>query len=677
MRRLLALAVLQLFPSLLLLCPTGVLCSLSASRIDPSLIGSRCSSTHTASPPLALCATAVSPCACPLRCVVGRCVACSPVVRTVYGSVVGYELSGVNHYLGLPFAAPPVGPLRFRQPTPPEPWPDTRPAYLHGSICPQIISGDLWLGDEDCLYLNVYSPSNVTAASRLPVLVWLYGGAFVFGDGYEFGLYSATNLINSHRSYIVVTLNYRLAALGFLALNSLRAASSTNSSGNVGIWDQIAAMEWVRDNIASFGGDPERVTLAGESAGAMSVCIHLASRHSRGLFSAAVMESGTCDSDTFFVSYEASVGWSEVFAHSVGCEGDDSEAMVECLQRLPVDKLVQPSKINTSTQSHTQRQATLIDASTAVPPSPFDLHLLPNSLKTVQLLYSHALSLSSLAASNSSVTPIPLPMLYPTIPWTPTIDSSLLLQTPLASIESGDWARVPLVIGTNKDEGTIFLSQLYSILPGQLHDPLIASDLPLILRHVFGNDSSLIQSVLDTYPTSAYPTVRNLTEVLLRDWFFACPSRRVAAAVTGDAAARGGSESGGSVWLYEFSYMGDWVEDGELGVYHSSELEFVFDNAWPPLVHSFSARDQRMADTVGAYWANLVVHRDVNVGERTEVTWERWTAADRKSVRLEVPAQAEKALHAAVCDFWDAAVAKRRNVTHHDSDRSTAHVTID
>ena len=461
------------------------------------------------------------------------------------------------------------------------------------------------------------------------------------------------------------------AALGFLALDALRRDSASNSSGNAAIWDQLAALEWVRDNIAAFGGDPSRVTLAGESAGAMSVCIHLASRHSRGLFSAAVMESGTCDSDTFFVPFAASAEWSRVFANSVGCPGNDSEAMVECLQQLPVDVLVQPSKVNaTDAQRVTADKASPI----AVPLSPFELHRLPNSLKTVQLLYSHAIPLSALAASNGSVTPTPLPMLYPTIPWTPTIDSALLLDAPLASIQAGDWNRVPLVVGTNKDEGTIFIQQLYSILPGQLHDPLVASDLPLLLRHVFGNDSAVVAAVLATYPISAYPSVNNLTEALLRDWFFACPSRRLAAAVSGGAA---GGNSSGRVWLYEFGYIGDWVEDRSLGVYHSSELEFVFDNQWPPLIHAFSARDAVMAATFGAYWANLLHHGDVNVGERTPLTWEQWTAAEQRSVRLDVPVQAEAALHKAVCDFWDALTAKRNHTASSSAGRRAADIAAE
>ena len=664
MRMLAACLPLQLLLGALLCTTACALTYPTASPVDPTLIGLKSASQLRAA--LFHSATARSPqlTDSSTRCAV-LCCASSDVVQTVYGGVEGYTAYGVNHYLGIPFAAPPVGPLRFRQPQPPEPWKDTRHAFLSGSPCPQVLDGQLWIGREDCLYLNVYSPANASTSGPLPVLVWLYGGAFVFGDGYEFGLYSATQLVSTHRSYIVVTLNYRLAALGFLALDSLRANSTHNSSGNLGIWDQLAALQWVQANIAAFGGDPSQVTIVGESAGAMSVCIHMASRLSRGLFSAAVMESGTCDSETFYVPFEANVQWSVLFANAVGCSGADSAELLDCLQRVPVDKLVLTASVNSSTPPVPQPRLRLAAAAlptSAASASYVDLRGLPNTLETVRRLYSHDIPLSSLAVSNGSTPPVPLPVLYPTIPWTPTLDGALLLDTPLASIRSGDWARVPLVIGTNKDEGTLFLSQLYSILPGQLHDPLVDSDLPLILYHVF-NDSSVVDAVLAAYPLSAYPSVNNLTAVILRDYVFACPSRRVAAAASS-------ANSSGAVWLYEFEYVGDWVEDASLGVYHSSELEFVFDNAWPPLVHSFSKRDQRMADAFGAYWANLVVHGDVNEGETVERHWPAWTSDEQRSVRLDVPVQADSRLHADTCDFWDSLADQRRNTTRSASSRS-------
>ena len=220
--------------------------------------------------------------------------------------------------------------------------------------------------------------------------------------------------------------------------------------------------------------------------------------------------------------------------------------------------------------------------------------------------------------------------------------------------------------------------QLYSILPGgAIHDPLIASDLPVILAHMLGgaNNSQLIAAVLAAYPIDAFPTVNNLTEAILRDYVFACPSRRLAAAVSGSG--------NGSVWLYEFDYVGTWVEDSSLGVYHSSELEFVFANSWPPLVHPFSQRDLTMASTIGAYWTNLIRAADVNEGgEHTPLQWVRWRAADKSSLRLDVPVRAETAIHSAVCDLWDSVAAIHRTrpqplPTHSSDGRRTDDVRIE
>ena len=609
------------------------------------------------------------------------------MVTTQSGDVEGYTAFSVNHYLGIPFAAPPVGSLRFAPPTAPASWSGTRHCFLHGNICPQEAYAGYTIGDEDCLYLNVYSPALATPSSRLPVLVWLYGGAFVFGDGYEFGLYSATNIAAIHQ-LVVVTFNYRLAGLGFLALDALRRSSPANNSGNTGILDQLAVLRWVRDNIAGFGGDPSRVTLAGESAGAISVCLHLTSEASRGLFHAAVMESGVCDSATFFVAREQSIAWSVAFAHSLGCHFPDSDELVRCLQQLPAPLFVKQPSINVSAPTAAAAAAYVpVPAAAAVDAA--DLHRLPNTLETVRALYSHRLPLvqTSLPVSLSVKKQPPLPLLYPDICWAPTVDSAVLSTDPLSSIRSGDWAHVPLIVGTNRDEGTIFLYQLRDVLPGRLHDPLVPADLPVILSYVFTNDS-VVARILQHYPTDQFADTNNRTAAILRDWsaacsrrplslaacslsprlaaadlcpscaacpgalvlcrlvrFFACPSRRLAAAVS--------AEGRSGVWLYEFDYLGDWVEDSSLGVYHSSELEFVFDNAWPPLVHDFSARDQDMADSIGRLWSNLAYFHDPNGGDGQQPLWPQWEAQHRRSLRLAVPLAQDSDLHGAVCDFWD------------------------
>jgi para-nitrobenzyl esterase len=187
------------------------------------------------------------------------------------------------NYRGIPFAQPPVGALRWAAPQPLPPWPGVRSATSFGAICPQdgTTTGDA----EDCLFLNVWTPQAAVArGKRRPVMVFIHGGAFLFGAG-SLPLYHGAYLAASG-NVVVVTLNYRLGALGFLAVPEL------GLTGNYGIQDQRLALRWVAENIAAFGGDPGKVTIFGESSGAMSVRLHLFSiPQNRGRFRAAIMES--------------------------------------------------------------------------------------------------------------------------------------------------------------------------------------------------------------------------------------------------------------------------------------------------------------------------------------------------------------------------------------------------
>jgi para-nitrobenzyl esterase len=201
----------------------------------------------------------------------------------------------VRAYLGVPFASPPVGELRWRPPRPAEPWDGVRPADAFGPTCPQfpVAANSLYAGgherqSEDCLYLNVWTAAE-SAGERLPVMVWFHLGAFQFG-GASLALYDGEGLARA--GVVVVTANYRLGRLGFLAHPGLSAESGHGASGNYGFHDQIAALRWVQENIAAFGGDPDRVTVFGVSAGSMSVCMLMASPLARGLFHRAIGESG-------------------------------------------------------------------------------------------------------------------------------------------------------------------------------------------------------------------------------------------------------------------------------------------------------------------------------------------------------------------------------------------------
>ena len=222
-------------------------------------------------------------------------------MTTTYLSIEGGALaapspdaSGVRAYKGIPYAAPPVGPLRWRPPQPAAPWTGVRPVDAFGKNSLQgVVFDDIdptACGvSEDCLTLNVWTPAAPLSAERLAVLVWIHGGGFVVGSGSE-PRYDGSRL--AARGIVVVTLNHRLNALGFLAHPELSRESEHGASGNYGMLDLVAALQWVRRNIAAFGGDPDRVTIAGESAGSEAVSALMASPLAKGLFARAIGESG-------------------------------------------------------------------------------------------------------------------------------------------------------------------------------------------------------------------------------------------------------------------------------------------------------------------------------------------------------------------------------------------------
>ena len=220
-------------------------------------------------------------------------------VQTRSGVVAGVPSADgtVTSFKGIPFAAPPVDSLRWRAPRPAAPWMGTRQADRFGPSCMQGPNTPFgpWTKEflfvtpasEDCLYLNVWTAAKPT--ERRPVLVYIYGGGFGSGSG-DVPVYDGVRL--AAKGLVVLTINYRVGALGFLAHPELTAESPAHASGNYGLLDQVAALVWVRDNIAAFGGDPARVTIAGQSAGAMSVALLTVSPLARGLFHRAIVESG-------------------------------------------------------------------------------------------------------------------------------------------------------------------------------------------------------------------------------------------------------------------------------------------------------------------------------------------------------------------------------------------------
>jgi para-nitrobenzyl esterase len=320
----------------------------------------------------------------------------NPTVRTRFGTLEGLVLDGLFVFRGIPYAAPPVGPLRWRPPSPPTAWSGVRTAFSFGPIAPQNRTFGGFPGftsaepqDEDCLYLNIWTPGLDDA--RRPVLVWIHGGVFNAGAG-SLPAYDGSRLA-ARGDVVVVTINYRLGMLGFLNLNEV-TGGRIPATGNEGLLDQMAAFSWVRENIGAFGGDPENVTAFGESAGAMSIGCMLAMPRARGLFDRAILESGAGNTA---VPLDAAVEVAESLLKQVNIVRHDTEALLAI-------------------------------------PFPMLLH-------------------ADLKLRSGMAGPDKPPRHGVTAP---VIEGVLLPEVPLHAIRRGSGSAIPLIIGTNRDEWRIF-----------------------------------------------------------------------------------------------------------------------------------------------------------------------------------------------------------------------------
>lgn len=341
------------------------------------------------------------------------------LATTRQGQVEGREKDGVLLFAGLPYAAPPTGPRRFRPPEPPEPWTGVRDATRFGAIAPQVpgmLGGLVAHPDthqsEDCLVLNVQTPG---LDGRRPVMVWIHGGGFTGGTG-------ATPWYNGagfarRGDVVVVTINYRLGALGFLHLGEL-AGDTYRSSGLNGILDQVAALEWVRDNIEAFGGDPGNVTIFGESAGGMSVATLLGLPRAAGLFHRAIAQSGAAH-NLIDPAHAAEVA--RTFVEAGGFDDVDSLFTAEPAALLAAQGQVAAQLLRRRVREHV-----------AAP-----------------------------SAADGSSSGAALAM-----PFQPVLDGVELPRPPIEAIRAGAAAGIPLLTGTTAEEWNLF----HVMSPGGLDD---------------------------------------------------------------------------------------------------------------------------------------------------------------------------------------------------------------
>jgi para-nitrobenzyl esterase len=260
----------------------------------------------------------------------GAAPAAAPTAVTTTGPVRGLVANRMREFLGIPYAAPPVGKLRWLPTRAHARWTKMLNATSFGSSCPQAAG---FFGqestNENCLFLNVYAPSASKTTAKLPVLVWIHGGSLISGEGSD---YNPVGLVG--KGVVVVTINYRLGLLGFLAHPALSAESKTHDSGDYGLMDQQFALAWVKHNIAAFGGNPKSVTIFGESAGGLSVRSQLVSPAAKGLFERAITESGSYAETVPTLAQAEAAG--QASAAAMGCASQTAA----CLRKLPVRTLI-------------------------------------------------------------------------------------------------------------------------------------------------------------------------------------------------------------------------------------------------------------------------------------------------------------------------------------------------
>ena len=463
------------------------------------------------------------------------------IVETTAGPVQGREKEGIMLFAGIPYAAPPLGALRFRAAQPHEGWSELRAAMKFGPAAPQTPMGGLtsnapvrW--SEDCLTLNVCTPA--LGGSPRPVLVWIHGGAYRTGQG-GIPWYNGARFAG-HGDIVVVSINYRLGALGFTDLS--RFGEEYASSGVNGILDQIHALQWVQANIGNFGGDPAQVTIAGESAGGFSVGTLLGSPLAQGLFHRAVAQSGAAHHT---LPKPTADRITDLFLDALGVDGPVS------LDAAAVEQIL---------EAQNQVVSRLADRSTAV----------------AEFGEQHV----------------------PVDPFYPALGNDVLPQNPLQAIEAGLGSEIPLLIGTNQHETTLWGY-------GDVNEEKL---------------ERLAQIYHATKPLAAYRAQRpqanpnDLIIALTTDYMFRIPAIRLL-----EARANHPARS----WMYWFCWQSR-AFGGRLRATHALEVPFAFDNLDRAGVDVFVGpgdSPQSLADTMHGAWIRFI--RDGDPG------WEGYDPGSR------------------------------------------------
>ena len=506
-----------------------------------------------------------------------------PEVEVEQGRLAGRSKGGVAVFRGVPFAAPPVGDRRWRPPAPPEPWTGTRDAAADGPMAIQraagieqfmhaLFTGHGWSDtrvkvlekvfekapkppqSEDCLHLTVRTPSPDPAA-KLPVMVWIHGGDHQDGSGSD--IFYASNALAKH-GVVTVSINYRLGVMGYFAHPELVDESEHGVAGNYGTLDQIAALEWVRDNIAAFGGDPGNVTIFGESAGGESVIHMMTSPLARGLFHRAIPQSPgnggqMIHLDRPFLAYDSALAMGESFAAKLGVTG---AGQLERLRALTADEIYEVARGDDELGSQ-----------------------------------------------------------YP------IIDGYVLPESPFVAFAEGRQADVPMMIGSNADEGTALRAVLPAPMTEYRHRPLPEGRLQPEMAEAFGDDIARLVEI--------YPGLDRRDDGAEADF--------VGDYLFGSRVfwyARHHRAAGHPTHLYMFTRTPP-NDRQTLGAYHAAELAFVHGSRLPIL--PMTKDDKALSAEMMRYWTDFAeaAHPNGAAATTAHPYWPRFDPAKPHWMRFD------------------------------------------
>ncbi|XP_016835542.1 carboxylesterase 1E-like isoform X2 [Cricetulus griseus] len=537
----------------------------------------------------------------------------APVVNTVHGKVLGkyVNLEGFSQpvavFLGVPFAKPPLGSLRFSPPQSPEPWNFVKNVTSYPPMCSQDAAEGQMVNDllinnkekihlqfsEDCLYLNIYTPADLRKnRNRLPVMVWIHGGGLVVGGA---STYDGLDL-SAHENVVVVAIQYRLSIWGFFS------TGDEHSRGNWGHLDQVAALRWVQDNIANFGGDPGSVTIFGESAGGESVSVLVLSPLAKNLFHRAISESGVVFTSGLFMEDVTSL--TEKIAVIAGCKTTTSAVIVHCLRQKTEDELLEVmQKMNL-----------------------FKLDLQGDTKK-----------------------------LYPFMPT--VIDGVVLPKAPERILDEKNFNTVPFLVGINKQDFGWILPNLMEFPPTDVKlDKETVTSL-LKKSHPLQNiPEDGIPAAIEKYSINTDDPVRNraLLLELITDVMFGVPSVIV---------SRGHRDAGAPTYMYEFQYRPSFSSEMKPKTVIGDHADEVYSVFGAPILRGHTSEEEvNLSKMMMKFWANFA--RNGNPNGKGLPYWPKY---DKKEgyLQISVTTQQAQRLKDKEVTFWTKLRAKKPPQTVH------------